>query len=39
MVKNVTKLSEKMKSKILLSKEKKFIECEKMFYYNYKNAY
>ena len=36
---NVTKTSQKMKNKSLLSIEKYFIELEKTFYYNYKKVF
>ena len=36
MVMNVTKISQKMKSKSLLNIEKDIIEREKTLYYNYK---
>ena len=39
MVLSVTKLSQKMKNKSLLSKEKNIIEQEKMLYYNYKKVF
>ena len=39
MVVNVTKISQKMKNKSLLSIEKTIIECEKMLYYNYKKVF
>ena len=39
MVLSVTKLSQKMKNKSLLSIEKNIIEREKMLYYNYKKVF
>ena len=39
MVLSVTKLSQKMKNKSLLSIEKNIIEQEKMLYYNYKKVF
>ena len=36
---NVTKTSQKMKNKSLLSIEKYVIELEKTFYYNYKRVF
>ena len=36
---NVTKISQKMKSKSLLSIEKNIIEREKTLYYNYKAVF
>ena len=39
MVVNVTKISQKMKNKSLLSIEKKIIEQEKTLYCNYKKVY
>ena len=39
MVVNVTKVSQKMKSKSLLSIEKNIAECEKTLYYNYKKVF
>ena len=39
MVVNVTKISQKMKNKSLLSKEKNIIEREKMLCYNYKKVF
>ena len=39
MVVNVTKISQKMKNKSLLSKEKNIIEREKLLCYNYKNVF
>ena len=39
MVLNVTKFSQKMKNKSLLSIEKNIIEREKMLYYNYKKVF
>ena len=39
MVVNVTKISQKMKNKSLLSKEKNIIEREKLLCYNYKKVF
>ena len=39
MVVNVTKISQKMKNKSLLSIEKNIIEREKMLYYNYEKVF
>ena len=39
MVLSVTKISQKIKSKSLLSIEKNIIEWEKMLYYSYKKVF